>query len=150
MHVKSIVLLLASGLFISCNAKRKKPAPAVEKNGTDTLIHCYGYTGNGDTVWLTLAPGDSERTGTLLYDLEGKDKNTGTIRGQLQKELLIANYTFMSEGVQSVRQVIFKLKENYLVEGFGEIVTRNDSVFFRNIDSLQYNDAMKLTKRACQ
>ena len=89
-------------------------------------------------------------TGTLVYNLDGKDKNTGTIQGVINGNLLVADYLFMSEGIQSTRQVAFKLENNIFIEGYGDITIQNDSAYFKNMDSLQFNDGMKLIEIPCE
>jgi hypothetical protein len=53
----------------------------------------------------------------------------------------VADYTFMSEGIQSTRQVAFKKDGNSFIEGYGD---------FKNVDSLNFNTSMKLVEIACQ
>ncbi|MBK6634882.1 MAG: hypothetical protein IPH68_02200 [Chitinophagaceae bacterium] len=55
--------------------------------------------------------------------------------------ILVADYTFMSEGIQSIRQVAFKMEGNSFVEGYGD---------FKNIDSLDFNTSVKLAEVLCQ
>ena len=88
-------------------------------------------------------------SGNLLYSLYEKDRNQGTLTGTLKGDLLVADYTFLSEGVTSVRQVAFKRKGNGWVEGYGDVITRNDTVSFQNIDSLRFNNSFELGKVAC-
>jgi hypothetical protein len=89
-------------------------------------------------------------SGTLEYSLDGKDRNRGTIQGVIRDELLVADYTFFSEGIRSVRQVAFLKKDSFYVEGYGEIDTSENRHRFRNTDSLWYNDSIRLLKTECQ
>jgi hypothetical protein len=88
-------------------------------------------------------------TGSLIYNLSGKDKNTGSIRGTMHGDLLVANYTFNSEGSSSVREVAFKLQDGNFVEGYGDVDVQNNTVRFKDIHHLQFNNAFRLTEIPC-
>jgi hypothetical protein len=85
-----------------------------------------------------------------VNNLKEKDKNYGTIQGSMKGNILVANYTFMSEGIQSTREIAFKLENNFFIEGYGDSFTQNDKVYFKSIDSLNFNNSMKLTEIVCQ
>jgi hypothetical protein len=73
----------------------------------------------------------------------------GTIQGSMVDDLLIAEYTFQSEGVTSTRQVVFKKNGDELVEGFGEVTEVNGKMIFKDIPSLKYSETMVLKKVPC-
>ena len=85
----------------------------------------------------------------MVYKLSAKDKNTGTIQGNIKDDLLVAKYTFMSEGVESVREVAFKLKGNTFTEGYGEIEMKNEIATLKDIHNLTFNNQMPLTEIPC-
>jgi hypothetical protein len=93
---------------------------------------------------------DKSVTGTLVYNIFQKDKNTGTIQGEMDGPLLIADYSFFAEGVNSVRQVAFKRIDNTFVEGTGEVAEQYGKTVFKNIDSLDYDSHVVLTEAACE
>lgn len=136
-------LILAS-LFVSCNPQTKetdkKTSPEAETK-TPSAINCYRYASASDTIMLKVIHIGNSVTGTLVYSLKEKDKNKGTIQGNMNGNILIADYTFMSEGTQSIRQVAFKKEGNSFVEGYGD---------FKNSDSLNFNTSMKLAEVDCQ
>jgi hypothetical protein len=74
------------------------------------------YAGLADTVSMNLTHLGDSVTGTLVYNFKEKDKNTGTINGRMNGNILIAEYTFLSEGIQSCRQVAFKLEGTILLK----------------------------------
>jgi hypothetical protein len=88
-------------------------------------------------------------TGTLAYSISQKDKNTGTIEGELRDNLIIAEYTFQSEGVTSKRQVVFKNTEEGWKEGYGEMRSVDGIPVQVNIDSLNFDHEMALTPVPC-
>jgi hypothetical protein len=114
------------------------------------LAGCYEMIFKRDTATLMLEVIDTLISGNLAYHLWERDKNTGTIKGKLQDSLIIADYTFQSEGVTSVREVIFKIKDSTLAQAFGDIEERQNKIVFRNRASLQYMDQNPFVKVACK
>ena len=89
-------------------------------------------------------------TGTLVYNFYEKDKNKGTIQGKMTGDLLVADYTFNAEGMESVRQVAFKKTGTAFIEGYGDIKTINDKAIFKNIDSLDFSHSPVLSEIDCE
>ncbi|MGZ5135171.1 MAG: hypothetical protein ACXWCG_08475 [Flavitalea sp.] len=146
--------LLVYFLIVTCNNKKtsntENSASQTEKTAKNSLVSCYSYASANDTITLKLTQVDESITGTLVYKLYGKDKNIGTIQGRMRGDLFVADYTFMSEGITSTRQIAFKKKQNYFIEGYGDIDSNSDKVSFKNLDSLQFNDSIKLAEIDCQ
>ena len=135
-------------LFFSCNNHHQESTinKPVTKPGQ---LNCYRYVNNRDTVILRTTSVNGSITGTLVYNFYEKDKNKGTIQGQMKSELLIADYTYYSEGVQSVRQIAFKKNGKTFIEGYGEPETKNGKTIFKNIDSLDFNHSIILNEIDC-
>lgn len=113
---------------------------------------CYNYMVNGDTVVLTIKWLDSNRfTGTMRYQLKEKDRNIGTLEGKRTGQILLADYTFSSEGLTSKRQVAFKKMADYLVEGYGAILSDSASgeVRFSQPDALHFDLNRKIQQVTC-
>ncbi|TXE08019.1 hypothetical protein [Algoriphagus aquimarinus] len=147
-------VIFASLVFVACKApKEDSPievafspdAEHIEEINTE----CFRYVGNKDTVLLTTHIDGTNITGTLDYVLFEKDKNSGTIEGEIRDNRIIAEYTFMSEGVTSKRQVVFKNTEDGWKEGYGEMKTVDGIPVQVNIDSLDYSHQMALTPIPC-
>lgn len=112
---------------------------------------CYSYTSNSDTIWLQLTnSGSSAVSGALVYNLHEKDKNTGTISGEMRGDTLFADYTFQSEGSKSVREVAFLKKGNTMVEGYSDVEEQDGRMTFRNRSKLTFGCATVLTETACE
>ena len=58
--------------------------------------------------------------GTLDINNAEKDSSTGTIKGTYKDGILLADYTFQSEGTTSLMQVIFKKVDNGFIRGSGK------------------------------
>lgn len=136
-------LLLMFTLFvISCKNEEGKTATQ-EKEANDTIVfpsaigedpvhYCYQYLTNGDTVEMELVvgPGDVV-SGELLYQIAEKDRNKGTFKGIIYMDTILADYTFMSEGKQSVREVTFLRKDSSLTEGYAAMEEADGKMQFR-------------------
>ncbi|MFT2010136.1 hypothetical protein ACMA1I_15790 [Pontibacter sp. 13R65] len=124
------------------------PDPLTQQELTEK---CYVYVQKNDTIRLQLTQADTKAVeGTLQYNLYEKDKNKGTITGEMHGDTLFADYTFDSEGVRSVREVAFLRKGNTLVEGFGEVEERSGKMVFRNRSKLKFGNYIVLTETPCQ
>ena len=104
------------------------------------LSGCYGWVVNNDSASMKISVEGNTIEGTLAYNWSEKDRNAGTLQGEVKDSLIIANYTFNSEGMSSVRQVVFKIQGDSLSEGFGDIDTSGDTTKFKNIAGLQFQN----------
>jgi hypothetical protein len=148
MTIKYLFLVSITYATISCNNQAPASGPGA---GTEqkSPAHCYSYIRNNDTIILKTIDVNGFMTGTLEYYLYQKDKNGGTIQGRLKDGILIADYTFISEGVQSVRQVAFKQSGTSFIQGFGETTDDNGKIIFRSIDSLNFDNPVILKETEC-
>ena len=111
---------------------------------------CYSYITKNDSAFLKLEISGNKISGDLHYSLYEKDNNKGTINGTLKDSLIIAYYTFQSEGMTSVRQVVFEINDSSLIEGFGDIEVRGDTAKFKNISQLQFQDQRPFIRSNCK
>ncbi len=152
----AVVLMLSFAVFFSCKNNEEKVGETMieervkeEAVMTPTLEKgCYIYNANGTMVNLEITKTDNPVEGNLTYAFAEKDKNTGTFSGNMNEGKLIGTYTFQSEGVESKRQIAYMLKDNQLVEGFGEL--NEDGTMFKDANSVNYSSTMPLTKTDCQ
>lgn len=114
------------------------------------LNGCYQMIMKQDTANLRLQITDSTITGTLNFYLYHKDKNEGSIKGVLRNNMIYADYTFQSEGMTSVREVVFRLDNDVLVQGFGELTEKEGKIIFLNKNRLQFNEDNPFIKENCQ
>jgi len=143
------VLILSLG---SCNSSTKDSESDSKKfskqDWTATeLAGQYSFEENGDTIRLDLKNQNDTLVGPLNYNFEEKDLNTGIFRGVVKDSLLVGQYNFMSEGVNSIRETVFGIVPEGLIEGFGEIEDKDTIIVFRNIDSLRFDHGMILHKK---
>jgi hypothetical protein len=105
------------------------------------------YDQNNTRIEIKLQLIKKKASRTIEYALAKKDKNTGTFKGTFENNILIADYTFQSEGKKSVRQIAFQLHGEKLVEGYGEVTA--DGTKFIDISKIRFNSIMPLTKTNC-
>jgi hypothetical protein len=136
-------------LLIGCKKEGTPTETPVseETQSAPPRMECYTYDANGSTIDLQLQYNGEEVTGSLTYNLAEKDSNKGTITGKVENNILIAEYTFYSEGTESTRQVAFKISANKLVEGYGEMT--EDGTHFKNVNNLSFDSKMPLSKIDC-
>ncbi|MBW8242376.1 hypothetical protein K1F50_06150 [Muricauda oceani] len=155
---KTIVALLLTIAFVSCNSKEKKeeeetmvePKKEVDVETTSAPnleVGCYSYNDNGNKVVLEITQINDSIVGTLNYAFKEKDANTGYFSGVLKDSVLIGDYTFMSEGTESSREVAFLVKENQLIEGFGELDEKGTG--FKDKKNISFTSSMPLSKSEC-
>lgn len=118
-----------------------------EKPASLLQTGCYAYNADNNAINFEITGVGDEFTGTLTYTLDEKDTNKGTFKGQLSDDKLFGIYTFMSEGVESTREVAFMLKDNQLIEGYGELNESGNA--FKDKNSISYTSTMPLTKTDC-
>ena len=83
----------------------------------------------------------------LNIEYAEKDANQGKFVGTLNGDKLIGTYTFNSEGTESSREMAFLIKDNQLIEGYGEL--NEDGTKFKDMNTIKYTSTMPLTKMEC-
>lgn len=132
----------------SCTNGPQKKMPADTSVGGQTA-YCYSYINNKDSVTMNMDIRDNIVTGELEYRLFEKDSNSGTIQGVLKGDTLFADYSFISEGTGSVREVAFLRTNGNWVEGFGDMKENNGKMIFTDKSTLQFNGNIVLTEVHC-
>ncbi len=135
-----------------------RSSQTIHTNVTDSVITtakpmvlngCYQMVLKRDTAFLNLMVTDTIVTGTLHYNFYEKDKNTGTLQGVLRNDRIEADYTFRSEGMTSIREVVFKLENGMLLHGSGDLTEKNGKILFQDKSKLQFQTANPFIKVPC-
>lgn len=160
--MKQLILLtiVLTSLF-GCKSNEKKEdtllkpnmeeeiVPVADKNNTSLQLGCYEYITDRDMVKMEITKIEGNTiTAKLNYAYAEKDKNEGTFIGILEDDTLIGNYTFMSEGIQSVRDLAFKVNGDEIVEGYGEL--NDDGTTFKDTSKINYQSTNPLKKTDCE
>lgn len=150
-HNHIITFFLASSLA-ACNPSENKQdeAPVTDTRTTVTTHHCYEGIYNRDTIFLELHRNGDSASGQLQYSIFEKDRNNGTFRGLVKGDTLLAYYTFLSEGKESVRQVAFLQKDSSLYEGYGNVQEEHGRMVFKEGTVLNFPADRPLKKVACR
>ena len=157
MSIKNILLPGFILLCSSCNNEGKTSADvkaempvSASKSINDSLPSgCYSQIEGRDTSLLQIDNKNMDISGTLSYNIFQKDRNDGTLQAEIAGDILTGWYLFKSEGTISVRQVAWKIKGNALWPGTGEMVEKNDTMFFSAPDQLQYDGTRPFKKVDC-
>ncbi|MEO6135017.1 MAG: hypothetical protein ABIP35_07685 [Ginsengibacter sp.] len=157
--MKPITILLAftTMVLFSCNESKTKTE---EFSGTDTSktvenkamipsSACYTSISGKDTFKLKLEVFPNVATGKLSYHFSEKDSNDGTFEGELRGDTLWANYTFASEGKQSIREIVFLIKDSVATEGYGEVEEKDGKMAFKNRNEITFQKGLVLHKTEC-
>ena len=155
MKIQLLSLIALVSLFVACQSGNKDQnttdTSSLDTNITSSTSQtCYKYAKNGDTATLTLMTSGNVTSGKLNYKLREKDSNTGIIKGEMRGDTLLADYTFNSEGTESVRQVAFIKKGDQLLEGFGDVEQKNGKMVFKDTPTLTYGQSIVFEKVDCQ
>lgn len=142
-------------LLLSCNenAKQSTTVPEVEPAKAVTITEpasCYAMIKNKDTVLLHITITNNKVNGDLIYNFFEKDKNTGTVIGAIKGDTIFADYKFMSEGKESVRQVAFLKTGEELREGYGTVDESNGQPDFSEKASIRFDGNVVLKKTDCK
>lgn len=150
--------VLVSGLALLASCHEQAPttppgAPATPSgaaaSGATAGPQCYAYYSAKDSVRLTLLTLQPVVTGQLGYRYFEKDRNQGTIRGTLRGDTLRADYTFQSEGTESVREVVFVRHAGGFAEGQGAQIERGNKMVFAPSPALVFDTAAALRPVDC-
>jgi len=110
---------------------------------------CYSYTTKKDTAFLHINTVNNIVTGDLEYHIFEKDSNKGTLKGEIIGDTLLADYTFLSEGTKSVRQIALLRRGNDFVEGFGESEEKDGKMIFTNRAKLNFKKGLLFKETNC-
>ncbi len=156
--MKTILIISLLLTIVACNPDtRQTTSDDTDSVNGDTArvtiqipeTGCYVNISARDTVKLKVETFPNVVTGTLLYSFFEKDKNTGEIEGRLMGDTLLADYTFMSEGKRSTRQVIFLVRDSIAIEGYGAMEEKEGKMVFKDIREIDFDKGMKLVKVSC-
>ncbi|MBF7090290.1 hypothetical protein IUY40_01865 [Flavobacterium sp. ALJ2] len=155
--MKKIILIIGIFVLVLVSCKKNKQEELIPSTVESAKIEesvgkqCFQSITNNDTVILTLnTNSQNEVDGQLTYKIYQKDKNEGTIIGSIKGDTLIADYTFKSEGVSSIREVAFLKKSGAFIEGYGDLIETNGKMVFKDKKLLKFDTKMTLSKVDCK
>lgn len=153
--MKNYLLLATLALAAACTPEKTEQTEtnhetvAMEVAETAESSTCYAAILGRDSLLLRVERMSDDVTGDLSYNFYEKDDNKGTLVGQMHGDTLLADYTFQSEGTESVRQVAFLKKGEGFVEGYGDAEDRDGKMVFKNTSTLDFNSGTAFKKVPC-
>lgn len=145
--------LLLAAVVTSCSQSGSQANKNTDSLKTDvTSGHgdaCFLKSTGKDSVMLQVHIQDTSISGNLSYRYFEKDKNTGTISGSIHNNIIHAQYTFMSEGMQSIRPVVFKLQDGKAYEAVPDSINPEGIPVFSGNDAALKFDVEPLSKISC-
>ena len=123
--------------------------PKPEISGVQNLEGCYLMVSGSDSARLNLKINGAEASGELLYLWKEKDRNTGSFTGTITDTIIAGNYRFQSEGKTSVRELVFLVKKDTLIEGTGIVDVSSDTVRFRSRSEIRFDSNLVFVRSEC-
>lgn len=88
-------------------------------------------------------------SGLLSYNNYQKDSSAGVFSGTYKDDILLGDYSFFSEGMFSIREVIFKKEGNTFIQGFGPVETEGNKETFIDIKDIYFDTNSIFIKEDC-
>lgn len=132
-----VVVVLALVGFIAYSSNMANNVAQVPQEGTENgIIGCYVSRLAQDVYTLKITgQKDGMFTGSLSFDNFEKDSSSGIYVGTYSNDVLLGDYSFASEGLNSVMEVIFKKDGENFVRGYGDM----------NSEGTRFTDASTVT-----
>jgi len=141
---QSAIVVLVMVLAVSCKSKKGMGGNQSQGN----VKSCYRLILERDTADLSVSIIGDSVTGLLKFNMFEKDDSEGFIKGRLTDSVIMAEYTFVSEGRESnVNEVMFLLTPNSVVQGYGQLVEVDGKYVFP--DSAEINFSSVFEKVPC-
>jgi hypothetical protein len=141
-YIKAMALMLCMACNNSNNNEETNDTIKDYDTGTynpaESISSCYESINSKDTVFLSIFDKSKIITGSLNYNYYEKDKNSGTLRGNMYGDTLLAEYIFKTEGIISIRQVAFLKQGDSFIEGYGDVEEQYGKIVFKNRSALGF------------
>ncbi|MFI5129658.1 MAG: hypothetical protein ACHQFX_06695 [Chitinophagales bacterium] len=131
------------------NEQKASENSSKTEKAKDPVAGCYMRVLQRDSFTARLERQGDRISGNLRFDNFEKDASSGPVTGVINDNIIRLIYTFQSEGMTSVMEVYFKTRGDDLIRGVGEMITKNDTLYFKNPDDVQYPANEKWRKLAC-
>lgn len=153
--MKNIILpTLITLLLFSCNTSKKQHQEDAKSPNHEAKImipqsNCFVSISGKDSIWLKIEAFPNVATGMLHYQFYEKDISKGTLEGKIVNNIFYGDYSYHSEGMQSVREVAFLLSDSTATEGFGEMVEQNGKMKFKDSTKIDFSKGIKFHRIDC-
>ena len=118
--------------------------PPLSSEQTSSIAGCYAAVTGKDIYTLRIESQEGENfSGTLAFKNFQKDSSSGTFVGTYRNGILLGDYAFRSEGMDSVMQVAFKRVGDNFIRGYGEVSMTGNR--FADVNKLTYDASSSLS-----
>ena len=116
------IIVAGLGIFFYYHKSNNEQLGDKETSLDETIVGTYiGHLAN-DVYILTISSDQGESvSGTLDIKNFEKDNSTGILKGTYKNGIILADYTFQSEGMESTSWVAFKKTTDGFIRGFGDV-----------------------------
>lgn len=149
------LLIVSAALLVSCNnssrdaGEQTNVADTITKKKKEDVAGCYLQVVGRDSIKLHLNESGENVSGTMAFKNYQKDSSSGTVEGYEEDDKVIVWYSFDSEGMHSIMQLVFQQTSEGLIRGVGDMINRGDTVLFRSMEDLKFSQKDLLRKTAC-
>jgi hypothetical protein len=143
--MKFTILILLPFLLLAC----KKPVET-SSSESHSSSGCYIFLQDGSEVSMQISTDDQKISGTLTYAFKEKDKNTGSISGEMKGDTLFAKYTYMSEGITGERDEVFLKSGESFIVGRGGINDQTGEPDLSDRSKINFTNGLILKKTDCE
>ena len=114
-----------------------------QKVEATSVVGCYAVRNSNDVYTLNIkSQTDTNFSGTLAFKNFEKDSSSGTFNGTYKDGILLGEYSFQSEGTNSIMEVIFKKSGDNFIRGYGDVTAEGTK--FTDIDNIIYDESSLL------
>lgn len=136
-------------LLASCNNAEISQSEVAAPAPVFDLAGCYMMTISKDTAFLKLNKEGNNVSGTLEYSRLKKRDSKGEFKGVINESKITIWYSSSVKEKAFVKQIVFRIIEDKLAEGYGDVIMKNDTAFYKYPTTLRYEDQHPFTKIPC-
>ncbi len=146
-----LVVIVCIALIAFVVWPREKGVAPTTSDVSESVVGCYTATIGKDVYSMNIQNQTGLAiSGTLAYNNFEKDSSRGTLDGIYDGSMLIGDYSFSSEGMDSVAQVVFKKVPEGFVRGFGATQTVGNKEMLVDTTNLSYDNSPTFVKTECK
>lgn len=150
MKLKLFYFLCLAIIIASCNNEDLTKTVVAPPVPVYNLQGCYMMKIDKDTALLNLNIQGDSVNGTLVYNRLKKRDVAGAFKGILDKNKIRIWYNSSVKEKAFVKQLHFKIIDDKLAEGYGDVIMRNDTAFYKYPTTLRYEDQHPFIKIPCK
>lgn len=145
--ILSVIVFVLIGITI---LHKPKNTELVSGPQMTSIVGCYVFKADKNVYTLNLQTQNGlSVAGTLRFDNFQFDDSSGTFVGTYENDILLGDYSFTSEGMDSVTQHIFKRSGDNFVQGTGEYTTNGNRQTLVDPNSVTWEQNRVFIKSPC-